>query len=172
MNGVIEHIPLSKKGLRKRIIRDAFCLVKPYGFLYINGTPNRIWPYDIHSTQLWWIPWTKPSSQWAYRKAVTKGRHSDAPTHTAGPVGLEEIGAWGGTYWEITHYLNGEEYVCLNLLKGHDRRISYAARNGLARRTVEFALHLFAVKLLKVPISAVWIYLNNLIFQKIESKRK
>jgi len=89
LNGVIEHIPLTKTGLRRKIIQSLFDLLKTPGYLYINETPNRLYPFDFHTTQLWWIPWTKPSSEWSYRRAVKKGRHSDFPTISKGSLGLE-----------------------------------------------------------------------------------
>lgn len=171
VNAVIEHIPLSKTGLRKRIIRSLFNMLKKSGCLYINETPNRLWPFDGHATQLWLIPWTKPGSEWAYRRALKKGRHSDTTTISKGPLGLEEVGAWGTTYWEILNYLKGERFVCQNLVSNHNRHIDYlyhgTPRVRAIRTIFEFLMYYSAVKLLHIPITALYPQINNLIIKKI-----
>jgi len=166
MNGVVEHIPLSRSGLRRRIIRSLFDLLETPGYLFITDTPNRLWPRDSHSTGLWWIPWTKPGSAWAYRRAVRKGRHSDAPTISQGPLGLEEVGAWGATYWEIEGYLRGEKFVCLNMVSGHDRHFAHAFPGTWKRTVFEAVMYLLAVKLLRVPITALYKTITNLVMKK------
>ena len=165
LNGVIEHIPLTKIGLRKKIIRSLFTLLKRPGYLFINDTPNRLCPFDFHSTQLWWIPWTKPGSEWAYRRAVKKKRHSDAPTISEGPLGLEEVGAWGATYWEIMNYLDGERFICLNTISGHNRHIYYSFRGSWKRVVFEFVMYWFTVKLLHLPITAFAPGIANLVIK-------
>lgn len=172
VNGVIEHIPLTRTGLRKKTMQSLFELLKKPGYLYINETPNRLCPFDFHTTQLWWIPWTKPGSEWAYRKAVKKRRHSDAPTISKGPLGLEERGAWGATYWEIKNYLKGEKFVCTNTVSGHNRHIHYLSNPlgkflGTWKQTVfEFIMYYSAVKLLHIPITAFAPNITNLVIKK------
>lgn len=166
VNGVIEHIPLTMTGERKRIVRLLFGMLNRPGYLYINETPNRLWPFDFHSTQLWWIPWMMPGSERAYRKAMKKGRYSDAPTISKGPLGLEEIGAWGATYWEIRSYLKDERFECLNLEKGHNRHIQYCSDRSTKRIMFDSAVYFFAVKLLRVPIVAFAPFIKNLIIKK------
>lgn len=167
MNGVIEHIPLSRPGLRRGIVRSLFAHLNRSGYLFINDTPNRLWPFDFHSTQLWCLPWTRPGSTWAYKRAVAKGRHSDVPTIDPGPLGLEEVGAWGATYREISGYLQGEPFVCVNLSPGHDRHVSYAFQGGWKRRLFESFLYYTAVKWLRMPITAFAPSLDNLVFQRV-----
>ena len=41
-NGVIEHIPLTRSGLRRRIMLSLFHLLRNNGYIYINDTPNRL----------------------------------------------------------------------------------------------------------------------------------
>jgi SAM-dependent methyltransferase len=167
VNGVIEHIPLSSEGLRRRIVRALFSMVRAGGFLYINETPNRVWPYDDHSTKLWWIPWTKPGSSWAYQRAVAKGKHSDAPTHSPGPLGLEEVGAWGATYWELASYLEDLPFAIVNKRSGHDRHLYYSDHSDRGRSIFE-ALVFLLVKLLGAPMTALAPDLTNLAIQKPE----
>jgi SAM-dependent methyltransferase len=165
-NGVIEHIPLTKSGQRRRIMLSLFQLLNNNGCLYINDTPNRLLPFDFHSTQLWWIPWTKPGSQWAYRRALRKGKHSDAPTISAGPLGLEEVGAWGATYCEILGYFKNERFVCLNLLDGHNRHLYYAYPSTLYRTVFEFVIYYVVVKPFHIPMNAFAQSIPNLAIKK------
>jgi len=185
LNGVVEHIPISKTGLRQRLAQSLFDLLKTPGYLYISDTPNRLWPFDFHSTQLWWIPWTRPGSAWAYREALAKGRHAEVSGISPGPLGLEEAGAWGATYWEIQRYLRGRNFLCLNTVPGHDGRLCYCmpatdyeviGRNlgfPFGGRTLyhltrlfEFIVQLLGSKLLRVPITAFAPSLTNLVFRK------
>lgn len=166
LNGVIEHIPLSKRGLRRSILRALFGMLNPGGHMFITDTPNRLCPYDYHSTQLWWIPWARPGSQWGYQRAVSKGRHSDAPTISSGTLGLEEVGAWGATFWEIRRYLAGEGAVFLNTVSGHDRHIHYVSGGPWKRRAFELLMYYPTVRILGAPITAFAPYISNLIIQK------
>ena len=166
VNGVIEHIPLTKTGLRKRIIRSLFELLRTDGCLYINDTPNRLLPVDFHTTQLWWIPWTRAGSECAYRRAVRKGRYSDAGAKSSGPLGLEEAGAWGATYWEITSYLKDKEFVCLNIVDGHNRHLYYMYPRTWKRSVFEFIMYYSVVKLLRIPMNAFAQSIPNLIIKK------
>src|ERR1700704_1483 len=78
MCGVVEHLPLTEANLRRTILRTLFEMLDDGGSLYIYDTPNRLWPYDFHTTGLMGIPWTKPGSPDAYRKAVERGRYADS----------------------------------------------------------------------------------------------
>ena len=163
--------PLTKSGVRRRTIRTLFKMLRKAGYLYINETPNRLCPKDFDTTLLWWIPWTKPGSKWAYRGAVRKGRHSDVPTLSEAPLGLEERGAWGATYWEIKSYLKEEKISsCLNTLSGHDRHINYESAldwiSGWKRSLFELLVYWFAVKLLRTPITAFTPAISSLVIKK------
>ena len=170
LNGVIEHIPMSSIGLRKRIVQMLFDSLSGKGFLYINKTPNRLWPVDRHTTRLWWIPWTRPGSTWAYSRAIRMGRHLDNPdTHSCGPLGLEERGAWGATFFEIKEYLSGKPFEIVNSLPGHDRHLSYAQRGEtIQRRVFDFFVYYFFSKWTKIPITAVAPFITHLVIRKID----
>lgn len=169
LNGVIEHIPLSKIGLRKKVLQMLFDILNLKGVLYINKTPNRLWPIDRHTTQLWWIPWTRPGSTWAYSKAVRRGKHFDNPeTHSYGPLGLEERGAWGATFFEIKEYLSGKSFEIVNSLAGHNRHLSYTQRGeNIQRRIFDFFVYTFFSRWTKIPITAVAPFITHLVIQKI-----
>jgi 2-polyprenyl-3-methyl-5-hydroxy-6-metoxy-1,4-benzoquinol methylase len=168
-SGVFEHIPLSRAGLRTRTLRTLAEMLRPGGDLYIHDTPNRLWPIDLHSTQLWWIPWLPAGSRLAYTLAVRRGRHTSAPTISDGPLGLEEVGAWGCTYWEINRSLRGTECICLNLLDGHDRRLWYSREGHGKQAAFEKLVHPLAVRLLRAPITAFAPFLTNLVFRRLGS---
>ncbi|MCL5291940.1 MAG: class I SAM-dependent methyltransferase [Actinobacteria bacterium] len=167
VNGVLEHIPLTKTGLRGKVVRSLFNMLKRPGYLFITETPNRLWPFDFHSTQLLWIPWTRAGSEWSYKRAIKKGRHADAPRISKGPLGLEEVGAWGATYWEIMRYLRSEQFVCLNRVRGQDDHLDYSSPESWKRRLFDSLIFWFAVKLLHVPITAFAPSITNLVIKKV-----
>lgn len=170
VNGVIEHIPLSKPGLRKQTIQMLFDILNVSGYLYINDTPNRLWPKDSHTTNLWWIPWTKPGSRWAYLKATRAQRHVDNPEiYSNGPLGLEERGTWGATYFEIKKYLSGKSFQVVNLLPGHNRHIIYTQRK-FTKRFFEFIVYFLFSKWTRIPLTGLAPFLNSLIIQKTKPK--
>ncbi|MGE3062731.1 MAG: class I SAM-dependent methyltransferase [bacterium] len=168
LNGVIEHIPISDKNLRSRVILDAFSFVKKGGYLYINDTPCRLWPKDIHTTNLWFISYLKPGSMLAYRYAVKLGKHIEDPQNRLLGKGLEIRGTWGSHYWEIIKSLRGKKYHCLNLDDRHNRRIFYKQKSKIKRMILENTAYIFAVKILDIPITAFSSYINNLILKKNE----
>lgn len=168
MNGVIEHIPLSLVGLRKKILLSLFNSLKTSGYLYINETPNRLWPKDAHTTTLWWIPWTTPGSRWAYEKAVRKGKHLDNPTtHSNGPLGLEERGAWGVTFFDLKGYLSEVSFKVINSISGHDRHLAYTRRTAKQLLFDSIVYYSFS-KWTKTPITAFAPYISHLVIQKLD----
>lgn len=164
MNAVIEHIPLSKKDLRRKVIRQAFSLLKPGGYLYINDTPNRLFPLDRHTTNKWFIPWTRPGNRWAFNQAKNMGLY---PQSQHKSIKLEEDGAWGATYLELKKYLKAFNYKVLNLEKNHDRYLAYSSRSSKKRRCFETLLYYTFVKIFKLPLTTFWPSINNLIIKKI-----
>lgn len=163
LNAVIEHIPISVQGLRRHVLQTSYGMLRNKGWLYINDTPNRVWPVDKHSTQLWWLPWTKPGSRWAFNRAVRKGRYREGKSSSPGTRGLEEFGVWGATYWEIMSYLD-DSAVCLNLKSGHDRHLNhtFATRRG---KILDPIMYPFA-KLIRAPLTAFAPGIVNLVIQK------
>jgi 2-polyprenyl-3-methyl-5-hydroxy-6-metoxy-1,4-benzoquinol methylase len=168
MEDMIEHIPLSKKDLRKRLIQTLFNMLNESGYIYINDTPNRLWPFDGHTTQLWWIPWSKPGSKWAYERAIRKGRHSDYPTISKGPLGLEQRGSWGVTYWDIRNYLKGQRFVCVNTTSKYDRPSFHLSSSpkAMAKVISEYLAYYLGTKVCHIPKTAFGSYLSNLAIQK------
>lgn len=169
LNAVVEHVPLSQRGRRQRLLCTAFDLLTPGGHLYINETPNRLWPIDHHTTGLWWIPWTRPGSRWAYERALGAGLHADNPhTHSDGPLGLEERGAWGATFFEIRRYLRGKAHRILNCTPPQDRYLSYVRhRESRTRRALDLMAYWGFSRWTRIPITAIWPDLAHLVIQKV-----
>ncbi|MCD6298855.1 MAG: class I SAM-dependent methyltransferase [Deltaproteobacteria bacterium] len=171
MNGVIEHIPKSIKGLRRRVLREVFRTLQERGFLYINETPNRLFPCDLHTTKLWWLPWTCPGSVWAYNRAIRKKRHTDVTNtdkQSPGPLGLEERGVWGATYFEIIGYFSGLSFKVMNNREGYDRHIDYQKiqKASVKRAMFEATVYYSATKWFGVPITAFSPSISHLVIQK------
>lgn len=164
MNGVLEHIPITIRGLREEVLRSAFSLLKKPGYLFINGSPNRLHPCDLHTTQLWWIPWSRPGSEWAYQRTISRGRYKEGQTLSKGRLGLEEAGAWGVTYWEIKRYLKKEKPVFLNTMRRHDRYIFYAGEpRNRKPNPMKSLTYLIVVRLFRTPLTALRPFIENLV---------
>ena len=133
-HAVFEHVPLSVPGLRADVMRQAFDALSPGGHLFISESPNRLMPRDIYCTGLWFIPWTRGGSTWAYRRAIRAGRHTDPDGR--GPISLEERGAWGFTYWTVRRALRERPHEVVNAQPGHDRWVRYDRRLSAKRRGV------------------------------------
>jgi 2-polyprenyl-3-methyl-5-hydroxy-6-metoxy-1,4-benzoquinol methylase len=166
LHAVLEHVPRSIPGLRRRVVRQAFDAVRVGGCLFVFETPNRLWPRDLHTTGLWWIPWTRAGSQWSYRRAVAAGRHHDRPDVSPGPLGLEERGAWGVTYWEVRAALPRGEYSVVNLEPGHDRWVRHSRSLGTRRRLFETAVYWAATRCARVPVVAFAPMLSPLVIRR------
>jgi len=165
LSGVVEHIPSSETGLRRDVLRRVFGLLAPGGFLYVNETPNRLWPIDFHTTGLAGIPWTRPGSPWAHRRAVRRGRYSPTERLSPGPRGLEEAGAWGSTWWEIKGCLRGLPWRSVNLLPGWDSHVHHPP-GGPLRRVVEALLYFAVARPARVPLTAFTPFISNLVMQR------
>lgn len=170
MHAVIEHIPISINGLRKRLVGQAFESLKYGGYLYVNETPNRLWPKDIHTTGLWFLPWMRPGSEKAYKRAIAAGRHLDydgAP-HSPGPLGLEERGGWGMTYCEFTKMFPKGRYEVLNALPKHNRHVRFGRHDlSTKRRMLENLIYWTFTKPLKIPIVAFAPMFSPIIVRKM-----
>lgn len=165
MFGVIEHLPMSLSGLRKEVLHSVAGLLNTGGCLFIGDTPNRLWPHDSHTTRLWWIPWSRPGSRWAYDRAMAKGRYARTDAYSQGPLGLEEQGAWGATYWEIERCLRDAGMTCVNMLPGHDRHRFYTVPRSSKAAVFDLVMHATACRLFRAPITAFAPYINNLVFR-------
>jgi ubiquinone/menaquinone biosynthesis C-methylase UbiE len=104
-NAVIEHIP---PRLRAVHIKEIWRVLEPGGYLYITETPNRLCPYDGHTTQLWGIPWLPLNL--ARRYAIWRGRVEPGTTDEE----LVEMGIRGSTYFEIAAALRDQRFAIVH----------------------------------------------------------
>lgn len=154
LNAVLEHIDPK---LRAPILQEAFRCLKPEGLLVITETPNKIFPYDGHTTRLPLIPWLP--FDWAVSLAGRFSRNS--------PRGLTKEqyileGLVGVTYWQIKKAL--PQAYCMNLTGGDakwktDLRPKYKILN-VGLMLIEKFLRLF-----NIPLAAVMPVLD-LVFRK------
>ena len=116
LSAVMEHVDPQE---RPQLLLEAWRVLKKQGCLLIHDTPNRLWPYDGHTTGLWfttWLPWTL---RVAYARRYSK--------RFSGNVSIEELIAKGlhpPTYWEIVKHL--PKAICLNFSNGNDVDFAFA----------------------------------------------
>ncbi len=166
VNAVLEHIPLSIVNLRAKIIQQLFSSLNPNGFLFITETPNRLWPIDFHTTGLWWIPWSKPGSQWAYQRAIQKGKFSlNSSVLSSGTLALEESGSWGTTYAEIKKALPAGQHEIVNLQPKHNRHLNYHSGKML-EKVFDFIVYYTISKWTKIPLTAWHPTITNLVIRR------
>lgn len=65
---VFEHIPPPARASQAR---ELWRVVRPGGHLLLSA-PNRWWPFELHTTRLWWVPWLP--ERVGVRYAVWRGR--------------------------------------------------------------------------------------------------
>jgi len=164
MNGVIEHIPTSDLGLRVKVLATAANCLRRGGYLYISETPNRLWPKDTHSTGLWFLPWTPAGSKIGYNYAISRGRHTECATLSQGPRGLEEVGAWGATYWELNAALQGLGFRCKNAGSEQGQRVNFTYKGSAKRRIFEHVIYWLVTLPFGIPIIAFCPFLDHLVF--------
>ena len=101
-NAVLEHIPPRDRGL---YLREVWRVLEPGGYLYITETPNRLCPYDGHTTRLWGIPWMP--LKLARRYGIWRGRIEPDKTESD----LVSMGIRGVTYFEIASALPAKSFA-------------------------------------------------------------
>jgi SAM-dependent methyltransferase len=101
-NGVFEHI---RRRERSVYLDEAWRVLGPGGVLYVAETPNRLLPFDFHTTGLLWLPWLPPGP--ARRYAIWRGRI---------PAGMDlELAGYRGMTWrEFRGYLRDKPHRVLN----------------------------------------------------------
>lgn len=103
LNAVVEHILPCE---RTAHLREIWRVLAHGGHLFISETPNRFWPNDGHTTNLWFIPYMPLGL--ARRYAIARGRApAGATLHSLLVAGIR-----GGNYWAILRAL-GDDARCL-----------------------------------------------------------
>lgn len=153
-NAVIEHISPT---LRRAILREGYRCLKPGGLLVIDETPNRLIPFDAHTTGLPLIPWLPLSISCAmarrFSRIVPRGKSCDE---------YVADGIVGSTYRFITRAI--PHATCLNA-RGGDVRWKCVRRSSPAMcyallAPIEILLNFFGI-----PFNAITPSLD-LIFTK------
>jgi 2-polyprenyl-3-methyl-5-hydroxy-6-metoxy-1,4-benzoquinol methylase len=156
-SAVIEHIPPS---LRHEIIKEAYRCLAPGGFIVFTETPNRIFPYDGHTTGLLFIHWLPLALSYPIAKMLSWKMKRGLNKEAAIAEGLV-----GGSYWKIKKALSGAE--CLNIKGGDaDWKCNMKGCNKLIRwylRLGEWKARTF----MKQPLNA-WMPMLDLVFKKPE----
>ncbi len=98
-NGVLEHIPQP----RQPYIRELWRVLAPGGYLMISETPNKYFPKDVHTTDLWFNHWLP--RELAHRRAVRRRRFDVSRTDW-------NSSGWRGLgYFELVRSLRGYRLV-------------------------------------------------------------
>jgi len=102
---VLEHIPPAE---RRDRVRELWRVLALGGRLLVSA-PNRRWPFESHTTRLWWVGWLPERLAVPY--AVLRGRLSrEAIRRPALAEGMR-----GVTYWDLLRWLPPREARVLNL---------------------------------------------------------
>ena len=100
-NAVFEHIAPRQRGV---YVEELWRVLKRGGSLFLTETPNRLCPYDGHTTRLWGIPWLPLAL--ARRYGIWRGRIEPDKTEED----LVAMGIRGVTYFEIVSGLRGQPF--------------------------------------------------------------
>jgi 2-polyprenyl-3-methyl-5-hydroxy-6-metoxy-1,4-benzoquinol methylase len=137
LNAVMEHVHPDE---RTALLRHAWRVLKPGGHLFIHDTPNRVWPFDGHTTGLWftnWLPWT-------LRVRYARRFSSRFPPDTT-EAALIAKGLHPPTFWELQHAL--PDGLCLN--GGNDVTFAFGVTDSAPRSLAKSALRSVVIQSLK-----------------------
>lgn len=153
-NAVLEHIAPHK---RPAILQEAWRCLKPDGLLVVTETPNKLFPYDGHTTHLPLLPWLPLG--WAISLAKKYSRNS--------PRGLTKEqyiseGIVGSSFWEIKKAL--PQAICLNL-QGGDARWKISLKPKRILLSPILGLGELLLRAFKIPLAACLPVLD-LVFKK------
>ncbi|MBD3335957.1 MAG: methyltransferase domain-containing protein [Candidatus Eisenbacteria bacterium] len=163
LSAVVEHIEPRE---RRPIMQALWTYLRPGGLFVVTETPNRLWPYDGHTTRLPLVSWLPLPLACRLARRLRPGEFGDTPTET-----LVADGIVGSTWWSLASALPSDRRPL-----PVDSRREYAAyferlrarKRGAARFLVEgLRLGLYPLTFLldrgdgrRPPINAVFPYLN------------
>ena len=137
LNAVLEHVHPDE---RTTLLNHAWRVLKPDGHLFIHDTPNRLWPYDGHTTGLWFTNWLP----WALRVRYARRFSFLVPPDTT-EAALIGKGLHPPTFWEVQHALS--DAVCLN--GGSDVTFAFGLTDSASRSRVKSAMRSLFIQSLK-----------------------
>ncbi|MBI2485316.1 class I SAM-dependent methyltransferase [Candidatus Uhrbacteria bacterium] len=162
MSAVVEHIhPKDRRGL----LHQLCAFLKPHGLLIITETPNRLWPYDGHTTRL-------PFTSWMPLTLACKAARILRPEEFGKKTNDELVydGIVGGTWWGIRRLLPEDMRPALTRpleeYRAYFKRLGERKRGPVALlvfllRIMFFVLAIcFSTWSRRVPINALFPYLN------------
>ncbi|MCB1153874.1 MAG: class I SAM-dependent methyltransferase [Deltaproteobacteria bacterium] len=156
-NGVFEHI---QPEIRAEILREIWRVLAPGGCVFIGETPNRLFPYDEHTTGLWGLHYLPAPLAIRY----AKWRHRIGPKDD-----LHAMGGLGCTYWELLHALPDGQVDVLNMHRENSwarRKAAACSKSPAGRakalvyRTLGFVETAFVKPVLRMPIDGLMPYLT------------
>lgn len=125
LSAVMEHVDPQE---RPQLLQEAWRVLRKQGYLLIHDTPNRLWPYDGHTTGLWlttWLPWRL--------RIIYALRYSKRFPPNISVQELISKGLHPPTYWEIIKHL--PKAICLNPSNGNDVDFAFALTANKKRPT-------------------------------------
>jgi 2-polyprenyl-3-methyl-5-hydroxy-6-metoxy-1,4-benzoquinol methylase len=124
LSAVMEHVDPQE---RPQLLQEAWRVLRRQGRLFIHDTPNRLWPYDGHTTGLWLTTWLP----WKLRVAYAR-RYSWRFPNDISVTELIVKGLHPPTYWEIQKHLPAA--ICLNARTGNDVAFAFGLTDSRERR--------------------------------------
>jgi SAM-dependent methyltransferase len=163
LQAVVEHLLPDERHV---YLRQFWRALRPGGWLVVTETPNRVWPYETHTSGgRWFLPWLPPSRLFAtLRREAAFAGYSDEAFYRSGIV--------GSTYRELLDCLERPadcEEPARHLRHYFARLYEGARVQTTARHAVVSALSLLEPGIrviLRRPVMAFTPYLNHVVFRK------
>ena len=167
LSAVFEHLlPAERKTLTPKL----WSAVREGGYLFINQTPNKLFPFELHTTMLPFINYLPDSL--ALKMAR---RFSERVMHDESWEELLRKGIRGATEQEILRLLNGNETALMLEPKNNGLKdridLYYANTNQTRLRTVK-AVARVAIKAIKKVTGITLVPDLSLAFQKMQNKSR
>lgn len=154
-NAVLEHVDPK---LRAPILQEAFRCLKSGGLLVVAETPNKVFPYDGHTTLLPLVPWLP--FNWAV--AIAKKFSRNSPRGLTKEQYISE-GIVGANYWKIKKTLPNAQ--CLNLTDGDAKwKTSLRTTYRVLRTTLRIMESV--LRIFDVPLTAIMPVLDLVLRKK------
>ena len=162
LQAVVEHLLPDE---RKEYLNKLWNSIRPEGYLIITETPNRLWPYETHTTSgTWFIPYMKDKKIFeVMRKRNEYKNWIDEEFYRSGIV--------GETYFSLLNYINDKEHLIDSGLRaGYLKKMYEYAKNKSVKKDMIIKIadkfEFIPIKIFKSPVTAFMPFLNHLAFKK------